>query len=53
MFPSINGVDFDEIFSPVAKRSSIQIMLNSVSTLNLEVEKMDVNLHETTWMVLS
>ena len=36
------GVDFNEIFSPVVKMSSIRIVLSLASTLDLEVEKMDV-----------
>ena len=36
------GVDFDEIFSPVVKMSSIRTMLSLTSTLDLEVEQMDV-----------
>jgi len=36
------GVDFDEIFSPVVKMSSIRTMLSLASTLDLEVEQMNV-----------
>jgi len=38
------GVDFNEIFSPVVKMSSIRIVLSLASTLDLEVEKMDVKI---------
>jgi len=36
------GVDFNEIFSPVVKMSSIRTVLSLASTLDLEVEQMDV-----------
>ena len=36
------GVDFNEIFSLVVKMSSIRIVLSLTSTLDLEVEQMDV-----------
>jgi len=36
------GVDFNEIFSPMVKMSSIRTMLSLTSTLDLEVEQMDV-----------
>lgn len=36
------GVDFDEIFSPVVKMSSIRVVLGLAARLNLEIEQMDV-----------
>ena len=36
------GVDFDEIFSPVVKMSSIPVVLGLAASLDLEVEQMDV-----------
>ena len=36
------GVDFNEIFSPMVKMSSIRIVLSLTSTLDLEVEQMNV-----------
>jgi len=36
------GIDFNEIFSPVVKMSSIRIVLSLATTLDLEVEQMDV-----------
>ena len=41
-FRQKKGVDFNEIFSPVVKMSSIRIMLSLAATLDLEVEQMDV-----------
>ena len=35
-------VDFNEIFSPVVKMSSIRTVLSLAATLDLEVEQMDV-----------
>ena len=32
------GIDFDEIFSPVMKMNSIQVILGLASSLNLEIE---------------
>ena len=36
------GVDFEEIFSPVVKMSSIRVVLGLAASLNLEVEQLDV-----------
>ena len=36
------GIDFDEIFSPVVKMTSIRVIFGLVATLNLELEQMDV-----------
>ena len=41
-FRQRKGVDFNEIFSPVVKMSSIRTMLSLAATLDLEVEQMDV-----------
>ena len=41
-FKQRKSVDFNEIFSPVVKMSSIRIVLSLVATLDLEVEQMDV-----------
>ena len=35
-------VDFDEIFSPVVKMSSIRTVLGIAASMNLEVEQLDV-----------
>lgn len=41
-FAQKKGIDFDEIFSPVVKMSSIQIVLSLAACMDLEVEQMDV-----------
>ncbi|KAH9659867.1 hypothetical protein KPL70_024018 [Citrus sinensis] len=41
-FTQKEGVDFNEIFSPVVKHSSIRILLAMVALLDLELEQMDV-----------
>ena len=41
-FSQKNGIDFDEIFSPVVKMTSIRTVLGLAASLDLEVEQMDV-----------
>ena len=41
-FGQRKGTDFDEIFSPVVKTSSIRTVLGLAASLNLEIEQMDV-----------
>jgi ATP-binding cassette subfamily B (MDR/TAP) protein 1 len=41
-FRQRKGVDFNEIFSPVVRMTSIRTVLSLVATLDLEVEQMDV-----------
>ena len=36
------GIDFDEIFSPVVKMCSIRVILGLVASMNLELEQLDV-----------
>ena len=36
------GIDFDEIFSPVVKMSSIRVVLILTASLDLELEQLDV-----------
>jgi ATP-binding cassette subfamily B (MDR/TAP) protein 1 len=36
------GIDFDEIFSPVVKMSSIRVVIGMATTLDLEVEQLDM-----------
>ena len=48
-FAQKEGIDFNEICSPVVKTSSIRIILGLVASLDLEFEKLDVKtnfLHE-------
>ena len=56
-FTQKEGVDFNEIFSPVVKYKTIRIMLALVAQFNLELEQMDVktaflhgDLEETIYM---
>jgi len=41
-FNQRKGIDFDEIFSPVVKMTSIQTVLGMAASFNLEIEQMDV-----------
>jgi hypothetical protein len=41
-YSQVEGIDFDEIFSLVAKLTSIRFMLFVASTFDFEVEHMDV-----------
>ncbi|KAH9668944.1 hypothetical protein KPL70_021590 [Citrus sinensis] len=41
-FTQREGVDFNEMFSPIVKHSSIRILLAMVALLDLELEQMDV-----------
>ncbi|KAM1977685.1 hypothetical protein ACFX16_014458 [Malus domestica] len=48
-FGQTKGVDFDEIFSPVVKMTSIQVILGMAASMDLELEQLDVKtafLHE-------
>ena len=38
------GIDFDEIFSPVVKMSSICVALGMAVSMDLEVEQLDVKI---------
>jgi ATP-binding cassette subfamily B (MDR/TAP) protein 1 len=38
------GIDFEEMFSPVVKMSSVRVVLGLATSLNLEVEKLDVKI---------
>ena len=49
VFEKKKGIDFDEIFSPVVKMTSIRTILSIAASLDLEVEQLDVKtafLHE-------
>ena len=41
-FAQKQGIDLDEIFSPVVKMSSIRVVLGMAATMDLEVEQLDV-----------
>lgn len=41
-FGQKKGIDFDEIFSPVVKMTSIRAVLGMAASMNLEVEQLDV-----------
>ena len=41
-FSQKKGIDFDEIFSPVVKMSSIRVVLGLAASLDLEIQQMDV-----------
>ena len=41
-FQQKKGVDFDEIFSPVVKMTSIRTVLSIAANMDLEVEQLDV-----------
>ncbi|WCJ24325.1 Transposon TyH3 Gag-Pol polyprotein [Euphorbia peplus] len=41
-FQQKKGIDFDEIFSPVVKMTSIRAVLSLAASLDLELEQMDV-----------
>ena len=41
-FSQKQGIDFDKIFSPVVKMSSIRVVLGLVASLDLELEQLDV-----------
>ena len=41
-FQQKKGVDFDEIFAPVVKMTSIRTVLSIATSMDLEVEELDV-----------
>ena len=41
-FDQKKGIDFEEIFSPVVRMSSIWVILCLTASLNLEIEQLDV-----------
>ncbi|KAM1056289.1 hypothetical protein ACFX14_029654 [Malus domestica] len=41
-FGQKKGVDFDEIFSPVVKMTSIRVILGMAASMDLELEQLDV-----------
>ncbi|CAL8169106.1 unnamed protein product [Prunus armeniaca] len=43
-FSKKKGIDFEEIFSPVVKMSSIRVVLGLAASLNLEIKQLDVTI---------
>jgi hypothetical protein len=41
-YSQVEGIDFGDIFSPVAKLNSIRFLLSITAAFDLEVEQMDV-----------
>ena len=41
-FNQKKGIDFEEIFSPMVKMSSIRVVLGLTTNLNLEIDQLDV-----------
>jgi len=45
VFSQKEGIDYNEIFSPVVKLTTIRIVSSLVIAENLQLEQMDVKLH--------
>eukprot|EP00253_Pinus_taeda_P008473 PITA_08473 len=43
-YSQVSGIDFGDIFSPIAKVTSIRLLLSVVATFDFEVEQMDVKI---------
>ena len=43
-FSQKQGIDFDKIFSPIVKMSSIRVVLRLVASLDLELQQLDVKI---------
>ena len=41
-FSQKEGIDYNEVFSPVVKHKSIRVLLAMVSVFNLELDQLDV-----------
>ena len=41
-YSQVSGIDFGDIFSPIAKVTSIRLLLSIAATFDFEVEQMDV-----------
>ena len=41
-FSKKKGIDFEEIFSPAVKMSSIRVVLGLAASMNLEIEQLNV-----------
>jgi hypothetical protein len=44
-YPQNEGIDYHEVFSLIVKYKTIRVLLATVSTLDLELEQLDVRLH--------
>jgi hypothetical protein len=42
-YSQVEGVDFGEIFSPIAKLTSIRVLMYLATTFDMEIQPMDVN----------
>ena len=43
-FEQSEGIDFNEVFSPVVRHTSIRVMLAIVALFDLELEQLDVKI---------
>jgi hypothetical protein len=43
-YSQVEGVDFDEVFSPIEKLTSIRVLMSLAATFDLEIEQMDVKI---------
>ena len=43
-FGQKEGIEFDEIFSPIVKMCSIRVILGLAASMNLELEQLDVKI---------
>ena len=43
-FDQKQGIDFDEIFSPIVKMCSIRVILELAASMNLEFDQLDVKI---------
>ena len=48
-FSQKEGIDYNEIFSPVVKHSSIRVLLALVAQFDLELQQLDVKTAFFTW----
>jgi hypothetical protein len=48
-YSQVEGIDFGEIFSPVAKLTSIRLLLSVAAAFDFEIEQMDVKTDIPAW----
>jgi hypothetical protein len=41
-YSEVEGVEFDEIFSPITKLTSIRVIMSLATTFDLEIEQIDL-----------